>query len=243
MAETNVASKSEFKNKFKNKLYGKIPTPIMTDRKLSCEAKALYGTLICYMNMDNDVSPPVWLLIYVLHIGKEKLRKLFAELIIQGYIEKKKVEHFKKNIYTIIACPSKYENVPEPENEKDTKRYKIYKDIKKRGLQAGGYGIVPRLIMTKFNNLDIKAKAILLYFCAFADNTDTVWLEAERIQYHLRISRNTYYRYLAQLVEKNIVESITIRDNHGRFAKQAYVLVSHPNANHADKTDSQTMPN
>lgn len=209
-------------------IFGRISKHVMTDTSLSCEAKALYGTFIIYGWKNNIAYPAIETLVRQLNIGKEKFRTILWELINQGYIKKGKMKsinfpNFQRNTYQIVACPPKYES--EPKNERDIE---AYEKIKADGIQSYAYGIVPQFVMAD-SKLSIEAKAIYLYLCAFAGNTNTAYPTEKAMRNALKMSENTYRKYLNELIKAGCVQVIHHRD-FGKFSENEYELIGHPNA-------------
>lgn len=206
--------------------FGRISKFVMCDITLSYEAKVLYSLLINYAGKGNSAYPTLKTLVQNLGTGKSKLHTAMWELINQGYIKKGKMKsygNFERNIYEIVACPPKYESKPE-----DSKDAYAYEKIRNGGIQSYCYGIVPQFAMTD-SKLNIKAKSIYAYLCAYAGNTNTAYPTEKAICYHLKMSENTYRKYFRELVTTGYVMVIRHRDG-GKFSQSEYVLIGHPNA-------------
>ncbi|HBC30484.1 MAG TPA: hypothetical protein DC024_04460 [Clostridiales bacterium] len=89
--------------------YGIIPKMVMLDRKLTVEAKAVYGYFCSYAGTGTTAFPSVKKIIKDLNIGKTRYYKHFGLLKDFGYIEVEQVKQdgsrFSHNIYTLVENP------------------------------------------------------------------------------------------------------------------------------------------
>lgn len=70
-----------------------------------------------------------------------------------------------------------------------------------------GFGLIPKSVM--FNkNLSLEAKALYSYFCSQSNHGTQISMLRRTILYHLKISKDTYYRYLNELIVKELIKSI-----------------------------------
>ncbi|MCL2775596.1 MAG: helix-turn-helix domain-containing protein [Oscillospiraceae bacterium] len=224
-----TAKQINFDNLFntKHQIFGRVSKYVMTNEHLNCTDKVTYTLLASYAGNGDIAFPSRNTLTNALGIGEKRLDNSIFRLNIRNYIKTEKQKttgKYKKNIYKIIRCPKPYEITPE-----DERTASDYRQIQERGINGYAYGVFVRDVLLD-HKLDTVAKAVYLYFCALAGNTNIAYPKIEHTLYHLKISRNTYHKYLIQLVGYGYVRSIKIRDNHGRFNKQAYELVAHPNA-------------
>ena len=87
-----------------SKGYGNIPKLVMQDRRITPEAKCIYGYFASYAGMGNSAFPSVSKIMYDLCMGNNRYYKHFKLLTNHGYIT---VEHVKEdrkfshNIYTL----------------------------------------------------------------------------------------------------------------------------------------------
>ena len=91
-----------------SKGYGIIPKSIMTDAKISIEAKAIYAYLASYSGAEHKCFPGLQIMLYHLQISEKRFYKYRKELIDNGYIkvlQTRKIEDNKavrdKNIYIL----------------------------------------------------------------------------------------------------------------------------------------------
>ena len=205
----------------KAKGFGTIPKFITHDRDIPLESKAIYGYFGALCGDGKTTFPSRSKILSDLNLSKNGYYKHYKALIEQGYItvEKANPADFKShNIYTIISNPKKF-------NESVKKNGRTQSTLL-MGIDAYGYGILPRAVMID-ERLDIKAKGIYCYMASYAGAGDTAFPEKKNILYHLKISENTYYRYLNQLIEYNYIIPIQ-RKEAGRYGVCDYILSQNP---------------
>lgn len=86
------------------------------------------------------------------------------------------------------------------------------------------YGIIPNLAMTD-HNIHIYAKAIYAYFCSYAGSGNECFHRTEKIYYDLGIAKDTFSKYLNQLVERGYIKVEQIREN-GKYSHNVYTLLN-----------------
>lgn len=98
--------------------YGILPKMVMLDRKLTIEAKAIYGYFVSYAGAGNQAFPSVQKILDDLGISKTRYYNHFKLLKDYGYIKVNQIRNnngvFKHNIYTLVTNPV-------PQNKKDKK--------------------------------------------------------------------------------------------------------------------------
>ena len=216
------AEQNKFQQEHKG-IYGKISKYAASDTMLSCDAKALYGLLCTYAIYGGAITAGNRMLCRDLNIGAKKLYGLLFELSSQNYLEIIK-GRFAKNNYKIAVCPEKYWRSPA-----DKKDIYAYEQIRAGGIQSYGYGLTEQRVL-RDPELPVTAKGIYNYFCAFAGNASTAYPLVETILRDLRICESTYYKYIKQLVEKCYVQVIEHKTSGGKYSRNEYKLIGHPNA-------------
>lgn len=112
--------------------------------------------------------------------------------------------------------------------------------IKVSSINSKGYGIIPKLLMTD-KNIHIYAKAIYAYFCSYAGNGNNCFPSREKIYYDLGISRDTFSKYLNQLVDNGYISVEQVREK-GKFSNNIYTLLDTisplPKRTDSDEMDS-----
>ena len=83
-----------------------------------------------------------------------------------------------------------------------------------------GYGKVGTYVMED-PDLHLIAKAIYAYLCAYGD---TNFLGREQICYDLKINKNTYAKYMKQLVDSGYITVIQTRDEYNKFCQNTYEI-------------------
>ena len=95
-------------------------------------------------------------------------------------------------------------------------------EIKLSGVLAKGYGLAPKLVMTD-TNLSIEAKAIYSYLSSFCGNGTTAFPGVDLIRYHLKISKNRFYKYRNELVDRGYIK-IARRHDGNKALSNIYTL-------------------
>jgi len=78
-------------------------------------------------------------------------------------------------------------------------------EIKLSSILGKGYGLSPKLVMID-TDLSIEAKAIYAYLSSYCGNGSTAFPSIELIQHHLKISKNRFYKYRNELINKGYVK-------------------------------------
>ena len=91
-----------------------------------------------------------------------------------------------------------------------------------RGIFKEGYGIVAKLAM-KDSNLNIEAKGLYAYLCSYAGSGNICFPSVDLICDHLNISKNRFYKYRQQLIERGY---ITVKENRsdGKRDNNTYII-------------------
>lgn len=214
----------------KYKGYGVLPKYVMIDPDLTIEAKGIYAYFCSYAGAGNTAFPSRDKIVANLMINKDTYYKHFNVITSQGYIMvEQKHAHggrgngFTKNIYTLVSNPKKFEDKPE-----DVKHNQAYMRIRFGGLEAAGFGFIPKAVMLD-SRLSLKAKAIYAYFCSFTGSGNAAFPKATTIFHHLNISKVPYYKYFNLLLDYNYI-SVEQRRINGQMSINDYYLNDKPNA-------------
>jgi len=87
-----------------SKGYGNIPKLVMQDRRITPEAKCIYGYFASYAGMGNSAFPSVSKIMYDLCMGNNRYYKHFKLLTDHGYItveQAKEEGKFSHNVYIL----------------------------------------------------------------------------------------------------------------------------------------------
>lgn len=98
-----------------------------------------------------------------------------------------------------------------------------------------GFGILPRDVMR--SSLSITSKAIYAYLISFAGNTKKAYPSVKLICSELKISKDTFYKYLKELQEFRVVKIEKERDA-GKFTKNVYILSPCPKSSDTAPPDT-----
>lgn len=93
--------------------------------------------------------------------------------------------------------------------------------------QNFGFGIVPKQVM-KDSDLSIASKALYSYLCVYAGNKDTAFPSISLITYELKISKDTFYKYMGELKAKQYIETFQQKSENGQFNHSIYKLLPCP---------------
>ena len=208
--------------------FGVLPKYVMIDPDLTIEAKAIYAYFCSFAGNGNSTFPGRDKILSDLIISKDSYYNHFHLLTEQGYISVEQQVGFGalygKNIYTLVSNPKKFEEKPE-----DNKHNLAYSRIRFSGLKAVGYGIIPKAV-TLDPRLPIKAKGIYAYFCAFTGSGNNAFPKLAQITHHLRINKDTYYKYFNQLKQLNYI-TVKQRRIAGKLSINDYYLSETPDIN------------
>ena len=197
--------------------YGLLPKYPMLDRDLLPGAKAIYAYLCSLVNNKATAFPGRKTILHHLQISKSSYYKYLDCLIDNGYIKtrQEKIEgKYSKNIFTILAKPKKFLE------DKDAPKLASV-----RGLKSSGYGSVPRMVMFD-TDIKIVSKALYAYYCVFSAGGDDVHPKEKDIIYHLKVNRDTYYKYRKELLQAGYILSVQIHD--GRLNVPDIILCEFP---------------
>lgn len=214
----------------KYKGYGVLPKYVMIDPDLTIEAKGIYAYFCSYAGSGNTAFPSRDKIVADLQINKDTYYKHFNVITSQGYIVVTQAhahggrgDGFTKNVYTLISNPKKFEEMPE-----DKKHNQAYVRIRFGGLEAAGFGFIPKAVMLD-TRLPLKAKAIYAYFCSFAGSGNAAFPKATTIFHHLGVSKVTYYKHFNMLLDFNFITPVQ-RHIDGRLSINDYYLNDKPDA-------------
>lgn len=210
---------------------GILPKYVMLDPDLTLEAKCIYTYFASLAGGGMTVFPGRDTIIKYLGINKDTYYKHFKMLVEQNYIVTKQENSsngFKKNVYTLVSNPKKFEYASASENEV------TYNRIRFGGLKSAGYGWMPYMVMTD-SRLNIKAKGIYAYFCVWTGSGNSAFPRKESILNHLGITHNTYQRYYKQLIDCNYI-TVVQRRVKGVMSINDYYLNDNPDVDNLPDT-------
>lgn len=216
--------------------YGLISQAVMFDRDLSVQSKAIYAYFVSYTGAGRTIFPKRETILSDLKMSKNTFYKHFNPLVKNGYIKVSKAKGFKnKNVYTVCNNPKKVNC----DIESDKSESLLSLD----GINAKGFGFVPKLIMCD-SRLDVKSKGLIAFFYSLVQAGCRAFPHRKTICIYLGLSKDSYYKALNQLIEYNY---ITVKQRHtknGRFTVNDYILNSNPvvNAPCPENCDNTEMP-
>ena len=206
--------------------FGTIPKLIMTDKKLTIKAKAIYAYFCSYAGGGSQAFPSVEKIQYDLGIGDKAYYKHFKYLKAYGCIKAEKRARnngkFLGNIYTLNV-----QLVPEKELVEEIE-CKEYEDILiTDGIFSKGFGTISKIVMLD-KRLTIQSKAIYAYFCSYAGGGSQPFPSVRKIIADLDIGEETYYKHVKLLKVYGYISVEQRKGATGRFTSSIYTLNSHP---------------
>lgn len=203
--------------------YGLISQAVMFDRDLSVQSKAIYAYFVSYTGAGRTIFPKRETILADLKMSKNTFYKHFNPLVKNGYIKVSKAKGFKnKNVYTVCNNPKKVNCAIESDKSESL--------LSLDGINAKGFGFVPKLIMCD-SRLDVKSKGLIAFFYSLVQAGCRAFPHRKTICIYLGLSKDSYYKALNQLIEYNY---ITVKQRHtknGRFTVNDYILNSNPVVN------------
>ena len=219
--------------------FGVLPKFVMRDVDLGIGAKGLYAYYCSLAGSEIVAFPRRETILRQLKINKETFYRYQEELIKEGYISvqqiREKSQLFGANVYTLVQNPKKLQMTRIEQEVKEGYDFAYY-----AGLKSHGYGIIPRIVMQD-PRLDIKAKAIYAYYVVYTGAGRMSYLRRELILQHLGISKNTYGKYMQQLVILDYMAIQQRTDQRGRFASNTYILRNNPGLQVRSETEIEDM--
>ena len=219
--------------------FGVLPKFVMRDVDLGIGAKGLYAYYCSLAGSEIVAFPRRETILRQLKINKETFYRYQEELIREGYISvqqiREKSQLFGANVYTLVQNPKKLQMTRIEQEVKEGYDFAYY-----AGLKSHGYGIIPRIVMQD-PRLDIKAKAIYAYYVVYTGAGRMSYLRRELILQHLGISKNTYGKYMQQLVILDYMAIQQRTDQRGRFASNTYILRNNPGLQVRSETEIKDM--
>lgn len=101
-----------------------------------------------------------------------------------------------------------------------------------------GYGLVPRRVM-RDDSLSVTAKAVYAYLASFAGNTGRSFPSTGLMAKELNLNKNTLFKYLNELKEKEVITVERERGESNKFGKNVYYLHNEVN----NKAENSPCPN
>lgn len=109
------------------------------------------------------------------------------------------------------------------------------------GINFKGFGIIPKAVMLD-PELALGSKTIYAYLCSFTGNGNTAFPGRDKILSDLKVNKDTYYRYLNELINTGY---ITVKQTHNKggmgdgFARNIYTLISCPKKTISSSPDKE----
>ena len=215
--------------------YGVCSRAVLLDESLTAEAKAIYALLCSYSGSGNTEFPSVKRLTEVLNISESRYYRHFHILEEEGYItctQKHDGTKFGRNVYTLVLLPEKYKKEMNEKETEDT--------ISIQGLQAFGYGLIPKAVMIDAE-LPIVAKAIYALYCTLTGAGTTTAPKRDFILHALGISKNVFTSYKAKLIEKDYIRCDQ-REGKGTYSSSRVLIVELPNSENGSDRGEEPLP-
>lgn len=202
--------------------YGIIPQAVVFDIDLPIQSKALYAYFCSFLGSGQAIFPSRETILKDLKISKTSFYKALKPLLDNGYIKISKAKGFKnKNVYIICNNPKKVNCTAITNGDESESLLSI------DGINANGFGIIPKLIMCD-TRLSIKAKALIALLYSLAQSGACAYPHRITICTALCISKNVYYSALNQLIDCGYITVKQRHSSNGRFSVNDYILNSNP---------------
>ena len=108
------------------------------------------------------------------------------------------------------------------------------------GIDSKGYGRIYKLVL-RDRQLELGAKAIYAYFCAYAGNGTTAFPKREKILRDLQMNKDTYTKYLAVLVDGGFISKRRTVTGNTYSIHMELPTVSNEQREPSDTTDRLVM--
>ena len=201
--------------------YGILYKYPMLDPELSWKAKAVYSYICSLAGSGETAFPGYKTILYDLDIKKDSYYGYRDALEQNGYLKAQQRSfngQFLPTLFTVVSRPKKFIADMKKQGKPD---YYI-----KNGMEADGYGLIPRTVMLD-TRLKIGSKVLYSYYCAFAGRDIVVTPVLDDVLFHLGISDKTYRKYRDGL---ELHGYITVEQYHenGRFSVPCIILNRFP---------------
>ena len=209
--------------------FGQLPKVLMLDADLSLNAKGVAAYFYSYTGGGSTSAFPSRSRILAdLGISKDLYYACLRELTEQGYLtverkRRKSEKGFSHNVYTLVSFPDKYRELTA---DSDYLRKLISIVRNRHDLNAGGYGNVPKLVMTD-GGLSLASKALYALMCSFSGESGIALPDQKSVLYYTRISEATYVRRMRELEEAGLICRRPRRMG-GRFVGTEVLLCDYP---------------
>ncbi|WP_052085719.1 helix-turn-helix domain-containing protein [Clostridium sp. HMP27] len=94
-------------------------------------------------------------------------------------------------------------------------------------IYENGYGLIAKKIM-KDSSLTLSSKAIYAYLCSYAGNESSAFPSVKLIKHELGISKDTFYKYIKELIDKGYIVITQQRGEKGKFSHNVYSIEVSP---------------
>ncbi len=210
--------------------YGIVSQAFMFDLDMPIQSKAIYAYFCSFLGAGRTIFPKRETILSDLKISKNAYYKYFKPLLENGYVKISKAKGYKnKNVYTICNNPKKVKELAQ--------RNKNESLLLLDGINAHGYGFVPKMIMCD-KRLSIKAKGLIAFFYSLAQAGSCTYPHRKTICTFLCLSKEVYYNALNQLIEFGYITVKQRHNSNGKFNVNDYILNSNPEA--VNKTTDTT---
>ena len=231
--------------------FGIIPRYAMCDPDLGWSGKVLYAYLCALAGSGSQTWPKRETTILHLKIGKDTYYKAQKELTSQGYITIETTRRGNRqgvNVYTLVVNPPKIRKRTKVDSLDD----RMTSRVRASGLKAGGYGMLPRLVMID-DRLCAKTKLVYAYITSYAGAGCSAFPNTAVALAHLNLSKDAWRKAIRELSQTGYL-SVSQRRVKGRFDVYDYILLEHPNRHgrsigkgkriqpETEKKDTETSP-
>lgn len=108
-------------------------------------------------------------------------------------------------------------------------------------IYENGYGLIAKKVM-KDSSLSLSSKAIYSYLCSYAGNESSAFPSVKLIKHELGISKDTFYKYIKELINKGYIIITQERGEKGKFSHNVYSIEVSPSPKLPDTDLPESVP-
>ena len=220
--------------------FGIIPRYAMCDPDLGWSGKVLYAYLCALSGSGSQTWPKKDTILSHLGIGNKTYYAAQKVLQANGYILIEQTRRGNRqgvNIYTLVASPAKIRSnaLNVPSDDRMTSR------VRASGLKAGGYGMLPRLVMID-DRLCAKTKLVYAYLASYTGAGCSAFPETATALQQLSLYKDAWRKAVRELTLCGYLK-VEQRRVKGRFDVYDYILLERPDEKRRRKNGAHQYQN
>ena len=206
--------------------YGHLAKAVMLDPTIELGAKSQYGYLCSYGGQGDGTYLRRSRILEEMGIGEKAYNTYMASLEKRGYIVRTQSRSMS-GIYgtttvELVMIPSHLADQIAAAQAAET-RTTLYSGT----IYALGYGTMPKLV-ARDTRLSYKARGVYGYFSVHANTDGEAFPSREKILRDLKITKNSYTKYLKELIDYGYVSVKQLRDATGKLGQTIFTLNAFP---------------